>query len=453
MSRREEQMSLTTRAFRRLFPFVYNPLMIDVLVVGSGGREHALLWKLRQSPRVGKLYVAPGNGGTGTLAENVPIGVLEFEKLAAFAREKRIGLTVPGPDDAFVGGIVDVFKSHGLRVWGPTKDAAQIEGSKAFSKQLMHDAKIPTAEFGVFDTPAMALAHVRARGVPIVIKASGLALGKGVYVCRTMAEAEQAIQEIMVEKAHKGAGDEVVIEQYLDGPEISIHALTGGSTHVLFPPSQDHKPALDGDQGKNTGGMGTIAPVPWVTSDMMAAIDSNVVIPTFEALKKRGIHFQGLLYPGLKVTLDGPKVLEYNARFGDPETQVYMRLLKTDLLDLLEASIDGTMDAIRRTIQWNHVFAANIVIASGGYPDSYKTGFPISGIVEAESDEHVVVFHAGTKVENGILVTAGGRVLGVSAIGGTLKQALDRAYAAVAKIHFEGMHFRKDIGAKALQLL
>ena len=422
----------------------------DILVVGSGAREHALLWKLHQSPRVGRLYAAPGNGGTAALAENVPIGVMEFEKLAAFAKEKKIGLTIPGPDDAFVGGIVNIFQAHGLRVWGPTKEAAQIEGSKAFAKQLMREAKIPTAEFSVFSDSTSALAHVRARGTPIVIKASGLALGKGVYVCRSIQEAEQAIQEIMVDRAHKGAGEEVVIEEYLDGPEISVHALTGGTTHILFPPSQDHKRAQDGDQGKNTGGMGTIAPVPWVTPEIMASIESQVVTPTFEALKKRGVEFKGLLFPGLIVTTSGPKVLEYNARFGDPECQVYMRLLKTDLLDLLEASAFGTLDAIRDSIEWHRGFAVNIVIASGGYPDEYATGFPISGIAEAEQDEHVVVFHAGTKVDNGQVVTAGGRVLGVSATGSLLEQALDRAYKAVEKIHFEGMHFRRDIGAKSL---
>ena len=425
-------------------------MAIDILVIGSGAREHALLWKLRQSPRIGKLYVAPGNGGTGTLAENVPIGVMEFEALAKFAKEKGIGLTIPGPDDAFVGGIVDVFQAHGLRVWGPSKEAAQVEGSKVFAKQLMHEAKIPTAEFEVFSNPTAALAHVRVRGVPIVIKASGLALGKGVYVCHTMGEAEQAIQEIMVDHAHKGAGDEVVIEELLDAPEISIHTLTDGSSHILFPSSQDHKRALDGDEGKNTGGMGTIAPVPWVTPDMMASIESQVVTPTFEALKRRGIEFKGLLFPGLMMTANGPKVLEYNARFGDPETQVYMRLLKTDILDLLDASVDGTIDAVRNSIEWHRGFAANIVIASGGYPDAYKTGFPITGIAEAEAIENVVVFQAGTKMDNGQLVTAGGRVLSVSAIGSSLKEALDRAYAAVGKIHFEGMHFRRDIGAKSL---
>ncbi len=423
---------------------------MDVLVIGSGAREHALVWKLKASPRVGKVYVAPGNGGTALIAENVAIGVMEFEALVKFAKEKKIGFTIPGPDDAFVGGIVDVFQSHGLRVWGPTKDAAQVEGSKAFAKQLMHDGKIPTAEFQVFSNSAAALAHVRLRGAPIVVKASGLALGKGVYVCKTTAEAEQAIQEIMIDRIHKGAGDEVVIEEYLDGPEISIHALTGGTTHILFPSSQDHKRAQDGDQGKNTGGMGTIAPVPWVTEDMMAGIENEVVTGTFDELNKRGIQFKGLLFPGVMITVNGPKVLEYNARFGDPETQVYMRLLKSDLLDLLEASLDGTIDAIRNNVEWYRGFAANIVIASGGYPDAYQTGFPITGIEEAERDEHVVVFQAGTKMDKGQLVTAGGRVLSVSAIGGTLKQALDRAYAAVEKIHFEGMHFRRDIGAKSL---
>ncbi|MBI5457756.1 phosphoribosylamine--glycine ligase [Candidatus Kaiserbacteria bacterium] len=423
---------------------------MDVLIVGSGAREHALAWKIAQSPRVGKLYVAPGNGGTAALAENVPIGVMEFEKLAAFAKEKKIGLTIPGPDDAFVGGIVDVFKAHKLRVWGPTKEAAQIEGSKAFSKQLMDESKIPTAKFAVFTAAAPALAYVRARGVPIVIKASGLALGKGVYVCTTLEEAEKAINEIMIERVHKDAGSEVVVEEFLDGPELSIHALTDGSAYVLFPPSQDHKAALDGDEGKNTGGMGTIAPVPWAKPEIMASIDVKVVVPTFEALKKRGVLFQGLLFPGLKLTLDGPKVLEYNARFGDPECQVYMRLLKTDVLDLFEASIDCTLDAVRHSVEWNRGFAANIVIASGGYPEEYKTGFPITGIDEARNVEGVIVFHAGTRLENDQLMTAGGRVLSVSAVGGSLKDALDRAYEAVGKIHFEGLHFRRDIGQKSL---
>ncbi|PIR83878.1 phosphoribosylamine--glycine ligase [Candidatus Kaiserbacteria bacterium CG10_big_fil_rev_8_21_14_0_10_51_14] len=423
---------------------------MDVLIIGSGAREHALAWKLKQSPRIGKLYVAPGNPGTRSIAENVPIDVMDFQKLAAFAEEKKIAITVVGPDDALGAGIVDVFTARGLRIFGPSKEGAQVESSKAFAKNLMKEARVPTAEFAIFTTPAAALAHVRLRGVPIVIKASGLALGKGVYVCRTIEEAESAINGIMIEKVHKAAGNEVVIEEYLDGSEISIHALSDGITHILFPPAQDHKRALDGDSGSNTGGMGTIAPLPWVTDEMMASYESQIVTPTIETLKRRGIQFKGLLYPGLMVTLNGPKVLEYNARFGDPETQVYMRLLKSDLLDIIEASADGTLDSIKKSVEWHKGFAATIVIASGGYPDAYEKGFPITGIDEAENMEQVVVFHAGTKIENGQLITAGGRVLSVSATGGTLKQALDRAYEAVAKIHFEGMHFRKDIGSKAL---
>ncbi len=425
-------------------------MSVDVLVVGSGAREHALAWKLKQSPRIGKLYVAPGNGGTLNIAENVPIEAMDFQKLATFAEERKIGLTIVGPDEPLGAGIVDVFNSCGLRIFGPSKEAAQIESSKAFAKTLMREAKVPTAEFAIFSNPSVALAHVRLRGVPIVIKASGLALGKGVYVCRTMGEAERAITEIMVLKVHKDSGNEVVIEEYLDGQEISIHALSDGITHILFPASQDHKPALDGDMGKNTGGMGTIAPVPWVTTEMTASFESQVVVRTLEALKKRGIQYKGLLYPGLKTLLNGPKVLEFNARFGDPETQVYARLLKSDLLDIIEACVDGTLSAVGSSVEWNRGFAANVVMVSGGYPDSYEKGFPITGIEEAEKMEGVVVFHAGTRIENGQLVTAGGRVLSVSAVGDTLKQALDRAYKSVDKIHFEGMHFRRDIGAKAL---
>jgi len=425
-------------------------MSVNVLLVGGGGREHALAWKLKQSPRIGKLYVAGGNGGTWNIAENLEIAGTDFDKLARFASENDVGLTVPGPDDLFAAGIVDVFTARGLRIWGPTKEAAQIESSKAFAKQLMQEGAVPTAAFGVFNNPTAALAHVRAHGVPIVVKASGLALGKGVYVCRTIEEAEQAINEIMVQRVHKDAGNEVVIEEFIDGQEISIHALTDGTAHILFPSSQDHKTVQDGDKGKNTGGMGTIAPVPWVTAEMMSGIEGKVVTPTFEALKKRGIQFKGLLFPGLKMTLDGPKVLEFNARFGDPECQVYMRLLKSDLLDLLEASVDGQIDAARTSVEWQRGFAVNIVLASGGYPDAYQKGFPITGIKEAEKIEDVVVFHAGTKIVDGQFVTNGGRVLGVSAVGGSLKEALKRAYEAVDKIHFEGMHFRRDIGAKAL---
>ncbi|MDP2648615.1 MAG: phosphoribosylamine--glycine ligase, partial [bacterium] len=293
----------------------------DVLIVGGGGREHSLAWKLKQSSRIGKLYIAPGNGGTANLGENIPIGAMEFEKLADFVKSRQIGFTVCSMDDPLAGGIVDLFRGRGLRIWGPTKAAARIESSKAFSKQLMSDAKVPTAAFNVFSAYAPALGYVRRQGVPIVIKASGLALGKGVYVCRTVEEAQAALKEILVDRVHKDAGSEVVVEEFLDGPEISIHALCDGSTHLMFPPSQDHKTILEGDKGPMTGGMGVYTPVPWVDDDAMSSIEAQVVGPTLDALGRSGVQFTGLLYPGLKMTANGPKVLEFNARFGDPECQ------------------------------------------------------------------------------------------------------------------------------------
>lgn len=421
-------------------------MSIDVLLIGSGGREHALAWKIAQSPRLGKLYIAPGNGGTRLVGENVPIDVMEFERLAQFAEEKKISLTVCSMDNPLVGGIVDFFQLRGLRIWGPTKAAAQIEGSKAFAKQLMREASIPTADFAVFTNHDEALRYVNEKGVPIVIKASGLALGKGVAVCNTPGEAERALKEIMLDRVFKDSGTEVVIEEYLDGQEISIHALSDGRTHKLFPVSQDHKTIGEDGTGKNTGGMGTIAPVPWLTPDELADIEHRVVQPTLDALSARGAMFAGILYPGIKMS-SGPKVLEFNARFGDPECQVYMRLLKTDLLDVFESCVDGKLAS--QLLEWNSGFAVNIVLASGGYPDEYKKGLPITGIEEAEKLSGVVVFHAGTTFD-GELKTSGGRVLGVSAVGETLKEALDRAYEAVDKIHFEGMYLRRDIGAKAL---
>ncbi|QQG38403.1 MAG: phosphoribosylamine--glycine ligase [Candidatus Kaiserbacteria bacterium] len=422
---------------------------MDVLLVGGGGREHAIAWKLKQSPRLGKLFIAPGNGGTRLVGENVPIGAMEFEKLANFAEEKKIGLTICTMDDPLVEGIVDFFQSRGLRIWGPSKAAAQLEGSKAFSKLFMQEAGIPTAEFGVFTEYEKALDYVRAKGAPIVVKASGLALGKGVTVCTSMQEAEAALEAIFVKKLFGDSGKQVVIEEFLDGPEISIHAISDGNTYTMFPPSQDHKRALDHDEGKNTGGMGVIAPLPFVDESLTEEIERTIVRPTFEALKKRGILFSGVLYPGLILSKKGPKVLEYNARFGDPETQVYMRLLKTDVLDICEACVDGTL--ADQPIEWLRGFAANIVLASGGYPDEYKKGVPIGGIEEAEKIDGIVVFHAGTTFD-GELKTNGGRVLGVSAIGKTLKEALDTAYEAVEKIQFEGKQFRRDIGTRIFQI-
>ncbi|RJQ33170.1 phosphoribosylamine--glycine ligase [Candidatus Parcubacteria bacterium] len=420
---------------------------MDVLVVGSGSREHAIVWKLKQSKRLGKLYVAPGNPGTASIAENVPIGVMEFEKLADFAEENKIDLTIVGPDDPLGGGIVDVFKSRGLKVFGPSKAAAQIESSKTFAKQLMAEAGVPTAEFQVFKDYEKALNYVRTKGAPIVIKASGLALGKGVYVCKTIEEAEQGLKEIMLDKQFGNAGNEVVIEEFLDGQEVSIHAFCNGTEFILFPASQDHKQVGEGDTGPNTGGMGVIASVPWVTNEQLEKIGKTIVKPTLEALVAKGTPYQGVLYPGLKMASHGPKVLEFNARFGQPECEVYMRLLKTDLLDICEAIVDGKLPS---NVEWNSGHAANIILASDGYPGSYKKGLPITGIENAEQMEGIVVFYAGTKEQNGQLVTNGGRVLAVTATGNSLKEALDKAYAAAKKIHFEGKYLRRDIGAKAL---
>ncbi len=421
---------------------------MNILLIGSGGREHALAWKLKQSPRVEQLYIAPGNAGTATLGQNVAIGVMEFDTLTAFALENNIDFTVVGPDDPLVAGIVDAFVAKGLRVWGPSKAAAQLEGSKAFSKALMRDAGIPTARFDVFTDYEAARAGLASYALPVVVKASGLALGKGVYICTTIEEAELALKEMMIDKIFKDSGSEVVIEEFLIGREISVHALCDGKDFMLFPPSQDHKRALENDQGKNTGGMGTIAPLPFVSDIEMQQIAEQVVRPTLAEMQKRGTPFVGLLYPGLMMTADGPKVLEYNARFGDPETQVYMRLLETDLLDLLEASESGSLATVAPS--WKSGAAANIVLASGGYPGEYQKGMPITGIEEAEKDANVKVFHAGTKMEGAQLVTNGGRVLGVSAIGLTLKDALATAYAAAGKIQFEGKQLRRDIGAKSL---
>ena len=422
----------------------------DILIIGSGGREHALAWKLAQSSRIGKLYVAPGNGGTRRVAENVEIDTTDIDGLIKFAEKNEIGLTVVGPDDPLALGIVDAFRSRGLRIFGPTRAAAEIESSKAFAKNFMSEVSIPTATFKIFSEYDKALSYIRERGVPIVVKASGLALGKGVYVCKTLAEAEVALKEIMVDNLHKEAGSEVVVEEFLDGQEISIHAFCDGKTFVLLPPAQDHKPIYDNDEGKNTGGMGTIAPLSWVSEDTLKIVSEQIVRPTLEALTKCGRPFTGLLYPGLKITSSGLKVLEFNARFGDPETQSYMRLLKTDLLDILEACVDGTLAEL--AIEWHSGFAVCVVIASGGYPNEYRKGVPIRGVAEAECVSNIVVFHAGTIFENE-LETSGGRVLSVSATGDTLRDALNSAYEAARLIQFEGMQYRSDIGAKALSIV
>lgn len=421
----------------------------NILIIGSGGREHALAWKLAQSPRIGKLYVAPGNGGTRVIAENIAIEATNIKGLTRFVEKNSIDLTVVGPDDPLALGVVDVFQSRGLRIFGPIRAATQIEASKAFAKRLMRDQGILTAPFRIFRKYDNALNYIRKHGAPIVVKASGLAFGKGVYPCKTLAKAKRALVEIMLERAHKQAGNEVIVEEFLDGQEISIHALCDGKTSVLLPTAQDHKPVFDGDKGKNTGGMGTIAPVPWVNTQTLRDVNEQIVFPTLQALARKGRPFSGCLYPGLKITNEGLKVLEYNARFGDPETQSYMRLLKTDLLDVLDACVDGKLAEL--AIEWSSGFAACIVLASGGYPEKYKKEIPIFGIGEAEKIPSVVVFHAGTMYDDK-LRTSGGRVLGVTAIGKTLQETLDRAYEAICQIKFKGMQYRKDIGAKVIAM-
>ncbi|MFA6394115.1 MAG: phosphoribosylamine--glycine ligase [Patescibacteria group bacterium] len=423
--------------------------MPKILIIGGGGREHALAWKLKQSPKVEKIYLAPGNGGTAALGENVSVASTDLSGLVKFAEENKIDLTVVGQDDPLALGVVDAFQEKGLRIWGPAKKAAQIEASKAFAKDLMAKQNIPTAQFSTFTDYDEALKYIREKGAPIVIKASGLALGKGVTVCQTLEQAETALKESMLDKVFGESGSTVVIEECLVGPEFSVHAFCDGKSYKLFPTAQDHKPVFDGGKGPNTGGMGTIAPVPWVTEEIMDIIELKVVKPVLEGLKNEGTPFVGLIYPGIMQTKDGPKVIEYNCRFGDPETQSYIRLLKTDLYDILDASVDGKLDEVE--IEWYPGFACCVALASGGYPGPYEKGKEITGIEEAEKQDDIIVFHAGTKLDNGKILTAGGRVLGVTATADTLRGALDKAYAAIKLINFPGMHYRTDIGQQSLE--
>ena len=422
--------------------------MNKVLIIGSGGREHALAWKLSQSPNVEKIFVAPGNAGTAQVAENVNIPIADIGGLVQFALNNNIALTVVGPDDALALGVVDAFQSKGLKIFGPTKTAAQIESSKVFAKNLMKQAEIPTADYKTFTDYNHALEYTRKKEVPIVIKASGLALGKGVSVCQTHEQAENFLREVMVNKIFGDSGNEVVIEDFLQGQEFSAHALSDGKTFKLFPVSQDHKPIFDGDKGPNTGGMGTIAPLPWVTEENILEIKTTIVQRALQGLRNIGINFSGLLYPGLIMTKTGSKVIEFNSRFGDPECQSYMRLLKSDLYEVLLACAEGRLEEIE--LEWHPGFACCIMLASKGYPGKYEKGKEISGISDGERQLDVIVFHSGTTIKEQKLLTNGGRVLGVTAIGESLQSALDKAYAAIKLINFEGMQYRKDIGAKSL---
>lgn len=417
-----------------------------IVIGGSGGREHALAWKLSQSDQVEKVYVAPGNGGIQQIGENVDINPDEINKLIDFCNTKEIDLAVIGPDDLLASGMADELRKAGIATFGPSKQAARIESSKAFSKDLMSKKDVPTAKYATFTNADEAIAYAKEQDYPLVVKASGLALGKGVLICQNVTEAEKAIRMIMLEKAFSSAGETVVIEEFLNGSEVSFHAISDGSIYAVFPTAQDHKQAFDGDKGPNTGGMGVFAPVAWVSSDTVKEVDNKVIKPILEGLNESKSTFSGCLYPGLMMTKDGPKTLEYNARFGDPETQVYMRLLDCDLYEILEACSKGKLDT--STVKWKPGFAITVVLASGGYPGSYKKGLEITGLGEAEKMDGIILFHAGTRMENGKIVTAGGRVLNVTAYANTLEVAIKKAYAAVEKIHFEGMHYRKDIGQR-----
>jgi len=426
---------------------------MKVLVIGKGGREHALVWKLAQSPRVEKVFCAPGNAGTAIDGINVPIDVTEFDKLIRFAKREHIGLTVVGPEEPLVRGIVDAFHKEGLRVFGPSKSAARIEGSKVFSKQLMRHADVPTAEFKIFDHPEPARYWVDTREYPVVVKADGLAAGKGVIVCSSGEEAKRAIDRVMVQEEFGGqAGRQVVVEKRLDGEELSVLALVGGRSILPLPPTQDHKAVFDGDKGPNTGGMGAYCPAPKGTPELMAKIESEVFVPVVHAMKRGRYPFNGLLYGGIILTNQGPRVLEFNARFGDPETQPLLIRLKSDLLDLLEAVVDENLSGLpESSVTWDPRPAVCVVMASGGYPGKLETGKPIAGLEELSRMPDVKVFHAGTRMDNGRVLTDGGRVLGVTALGDTLADAKKRAYEAVGKISFKGAHFRTDIADKALK--
>ncbi|MEK7594050.1 MAG: phosphoribosylamine--glycine ligase [Patescibacteria group bacterium] len=420
--------------------------MADVLVIGGGGREQALAWKLAQSPAVSKVYVAPGNGGSSGKIENVDIGWLEVDKLLSFATDNKIYLTVVGQEASSEAGVVDAFKAAGLRIFGPTQAAVKIESSKALSKDLMIDNNIPTAQYKNFTDADEALTYAKSRPLPVVIKADGLAEGKGVTICATEEEVEAAINKTMVDKAFGDAGNTVVVEDFLKGQEVSIHALCDGQEAIIFPASQDHKQVNDGDQGPNTGGMGVIAPVEWVTESHMEIARDSIVEPALKGLKASGAEFSGCLYPGLMVDGEDVNVIEFNARFGDPEAEVYMRLLDSDLYEILLACAEGRLQPSE--VKWKNSFAATVVLASGGYPLKYQKGLPISGIEDAEKLDDIVVFHAGTVREDDVVKTAGGRVLNVTATGSTLDEALDKAYAAIKLINFDGMHYRTDIGKR-----
>jgi phosphoribosylamine--glycine ligase len=416
---------------------------MKILVVGSGGREHALAWKLRQSPNAERIFCAPGNGGTAAVAENVAISAGDLEALLRFAKDNRVDLTVIGPDDPLAAGIVDLFAAEKLRAFGPTKSAARIEASKIFAKELMRRQKIPTAEARTFSDSNEALHYCERLKFPVVIKADGLALGKGVIIAPDAARARSAIDEMMNQARFGEAGRRIVIEEFLRGTECSLHALVDGSSYHLLESARDHKRALDGDEGPNTGGMGAFSPANNWNNKLQSQFETEIMQPLLRGFLQEGITFRGLLYPGLIITGDGARVLEFNCRFGDPETQALLPRMKSDLLPLLEATIDGNVG--KCAIKWDTRAAVTVVLASAGYPGKYETGKTISGLDDAAKLEDVQIFHAGTKRTTGEVKTTGGRVLAVTALGSSIEAARTRAYEGVACIHFENCHYRHDI--------
>jgi len=428
---------------------------MKVLVIGSGGREHAFVWKLRKSPRSSGLFCAPGNPGIGSLAECIPLKATDLDGLLRFARSEGIGLTVVGPEQPLADGIVDLFERNGLRIFGPTRNAAELEWSKEFAKEFMRRNGIPTARHITFSRDQLgdAKRYVHACEMPVVLKADGLAAGKGVVVCQSKEEALQVMMDMLERRTFGSAGERVIVEEFLVGEEASVFAICDGSSYVTLAPAQDHKRALDEDRGKNTGGMGAYAPAPGVTNALMREVERTIIEPTLRGMGAEGRPYKGCLYVGLMLTMDGPKVVEFNCRFGDPETQVVLPLYDGDILELLLAAVDGEIGKGLGSARSIHKGSAVcVVIASGGYPDDYSTGMEISGLDHIAAGNDVIVFHSGTKNESGRILTAGGRVLGVTAIqrNGSLAATIDRAYKAVSMISFQGMHYRQDIGKRAL---
>lgn len=419
---------------------------MKVLVIGGGGREHALVWKVSQSSRVEKIYSAPGNAGISRLAECVSIKAEDINSLHIFAREKSIDLTIVGPEAPLAGGIVDMFRAEGLRIFGPTKAAARIESSKIFAKKIMKDYDIPTAGAEVFDNPESALTFIEGKRFPVVIKADGLAAGKGVIIATSMEEAKEAINRMMINRIFGQAGERIIIEDFLQGEEASFLAFTDGKTILPMPLSRDYKRAFDGNRGPNTGGMGAYSPVPSISNEIYEMIQNKIVIPAIEALAREGCPYEGVIYAGVMITKDGPTVLEFNCRFGDPETQPLLMRMNMDIVEVMEAVLEGRLDEIRPS--WNEKASVCVVLASGGYPGKYEKRKVIAGLNEVEDMDDIEVFHAGTSLSDGKVVTSGGRVLGVTALGMDVHDASMRAYKAVEKIHFDGVHYRKDIGKR-----